>query len=209
MNISEGQGDYNTLKPIISNFKKILITGPHGSGTKIITEVISTDFGLPHSRAEHPWRLENYDIPEMGIRWFHKNHINDQFAMFAPSNSAHLHRIADLLQDTLVVFMYKDVKEIQGYTKRNPFIREQTYVYESTIYNEIIEKDFPDAMEYLHLSIEDLTYHIWENYQRKLVPNWIEIRHNSLEGHPLWVPRDKRSNFEPWQTKIDQKGYNQ
>ncbi len=206
MNISEGQGDYNNLKPIIEKFKRVLITGPHGSGTKITTEVISTDFGLPYVRGENPWKPENYELPEIGLRWFHNNLVGKEYSMFAPSNSAHLHRIADMLEDTLVVFMYKDVKEIQGYTKRNPFIREQTYVYESTVYNEIIENDFPEALEYLHLSIEDLTYHVWENHQRQLIPNWIEIRHNSLEGHPLWVPKEDRKDFTSWQTKVGQKG---
>lgn len=58
------------------------------------------------------------------------------------------------------------------------------------------------------MGIEELTYHIWETYQRKLIPNWIEIRHSSLEGHNLWVSKDERKDFKSWQTRKDQVGYN-
>jgi hypothetical protein len=88
MNISEGQGDYNNLKPIIEKFRRVLITGPHGSGTKITTEVISTDFGLPYVRGENPWKPENYELPEIGLRWYHNNLVGKEYSMFAPSNSA-------------------------------------------------------------------------------------------------------------------------
>ena len=63
-------------------------------------------------------------------------------------------------------------------------------------------EDFPHSATYLSKSIEQLTYHIWENHQRELVPNWIELNHSSLEGHELWVNKEDRKDFTEQQTKI-------
>jgi len=39
--------NYEDLKPIISQFRKVLVTGPHGAGNKITANIIAEDFGLP------------------------------------------------------------------------------------------------------------------------------------------------------------------
>ena len=207
MNITPGYGDYNTLKPIIGKYKKILVTGPHGAGNKITTDVIAHDFNLPRLRGEYPWKLDEYEN-ENGLMTYHRDLYDQEWAMFAPSNSCHLHRIVEMLDDVLVVFMYKDINEIKSYSNRNQFLREQTYVYESLVYTQMVLEDFPEDDETLTMGIEELTYHIWETYQRDLIPNWIEIKHSSLEGHELWVSKDERKDFKSWQTRKDQVGYN-
>lgn len=104
--------------------------------------------------------------------------------------------------------MYKDINEIKSYSKRNEFLREQTYVYESLVYTQMVLEDFPEDDETFTMGIEELTYYIWEKYQRNLIPNWIEIRHSSLEGHELWVSKEDRKDFKSWQTRKNQLGYN-
>ena len=43
MTVSKIKGNYYELKPLIGQFKKVLVTGPHGAGNKITTKVIAHD----------------------------------------------------------------------------------------------------------------------------------------------------------------------
>jgi len=201
MAISKIKGDYNELKPIISQFKKILVTGPHGAGNKITTKVISYDFNIEEIRGEYAWGLDEY-YNEDGIITFYDNNKDNDFVAFGPSQSGHLHRIIPRLEDVLVVFMYKEMDTIERYTERNPFVREQSHKYEWGLYRQMVMEDFPESAKYLNRSIEQLTYHIWENHQRQLIPHWIEVRHQSLDGHQLWISKEDRKDFKEWQTSF-------
>jgi len=201
MAISKIKGDYNELKPIISQFKKILVTGPHGAGNKITTKVISYDFNIEEIRGEYAWGLDEY-YNEDGIITFYDNNKDNDFVAFGPSQSGHLHRIIPHLEDVLVVFMYKEMDTIERYTERNPFVREQSHKYEWGLYRQMVMEDFPESAKYLNRSIEQLTYHIWENHQRQLIPHWIEVRHQSLDGHQLWISKEDRKDFKEWQTSF-------
>ena len=195
------KGDYNDLKSIISQYKKILVTGPHGAGNKITTKVIANDFNIKEIRGEYAWGLDEY-YDEDGLITFHRDNKDSEFVAFGPSQSGHLHRIVDELEDVLVVFMYKNLNTIERYTERNPFVREQSHRYEWGLYRQVVMEDFPESANYLRKSMEQLTYHIWENHQRSIIPNWVEIKHQSLEGHPLWVGKEERKNFKEWQTSF-------
>jgi hypothetical protein len=195
------KGDYNDLKSIISQYKKILVTGPHGAGNKITAKVIANDFNIKEIRGEYAWGLDEY-YDEDGLITFHRDNKDSDFVAFGPSQSGHLHRIVDELEDVLVVFMYKDLNTIERYTERNPFVREQSHRYEWGLYRQVVMEDFPESANYLRKSMEQLTYHIWENHQRSIIPNWVEIRHQSLEGHPLWIGKEERKNFKEWQTSF-------
>jgi hypothetical protein len=123
--------------------------------------------------------------------------------MFAPSQSGHLHKMGDYLNDTLVVFTYKPIEEIKQYAMRNPFLRNSTYSYENRIYSRIIAEDFFNEHTF-GMEIEEMTYYIWENYQRDLIPNWIEIEHSSLKGHEMFLEKENRKDFQHWQTYVGQ-----
>ena len=105
-----------------------------------------------------------------------------------------------MLKDVLVVFMYKDMNSIERYAERNPFVKDQSHNYEWGVYNQMVMEDFPESSGYLRKSIEQLTYHIWETHQKELIPNWVEVNHSSLEGHELWISKEKRNHFKEWQT---------
>ena len=201
MAVSRIKGEYESLKPIISQYKKVLVTGPHGAGNKITTKVIAYDFDVEEIRGEYAWGLYDY-YDEDGIVTFYENNKDNNFVAFGPSQSGHLHRIIPHLEDVLVVFMYKEMDTIERYTERNPFVREQSHKYEWGLYRQMVMEDFPESAKYLNRSIEQLTYHIWENHQRELIPNWIEVKHQSLEGHPLWISKEYRKDFKEWQTSF-------
>ena len=76
----------------------------------------------------------------------------------------------------------------------------QSHKYEWGVYRQMVMEDFPESAQYLRKSIEQLTYHIWENHQRVLIPNWVEVSHSSLEGHELWISKEDRKEFKEWQT---------
>lgn len=194
--------NYFEHKDTISKFKKVLVTGPHGAGNKITAHVIANDFGLPYIRGEETWKSWEYNDPEpRGLKTYHERMKDQSWSMFAPSQSSHLHNIVDYLDDVLVVFMYKSINEIKDYTTRNRFVRNLTHSYEWETHNDIIDKDFPELSYLKNWEIEEMTYFIWEVKQKKLIKNWIEIEHSSLEGHELWVPKERRKDFKEWQTK--------
>jgi hypothetical protein len=192
--------NYQDHKDYISQFNKILVTGPHGGGNKITAHIIAHDFGMKYIRGESPWEMDNYEV-EGGMLNFHRKIIDPKWSMFAPSQSSHLQNMLEFLDDVLVVFMYKDIDQIKDYSTRNRFVRNHTHSYEWTTHMEIIDKEFPELNYLKNWEIEEMTYFIWETKQRKLIPNWIEIEHSSLEGHELWVPRENRRHFKEWQIR--------
>ena len=89
MKSSNGTREYGELKSIISNFKKVVVTGPHGAGNKITTKVIAHDFGLKEIRGEYAWGLDDY-YDEDGLVTFHENNKDEEYVAFGPSQSGTL-----------------------------------------------------------------------------------------------------------------------
>lgn len=194
--------NYFDHKETLSKFKKILVTGPHGAGNKITAHVIAHDLNIPYVRGEETWKSWEYNEPEpRGLLTYHERMKDQEWSMFAPSQSSHLQNMLPYLDDVLVVFMYKSINEIKDYTTRNRFVRNLTHSYEWETHNDIIDKQYPELSYLKNWEIEEMTYFLWEVKQKKLIKNWIEIEHSSLEGHELWVPKEKRKNFKEWQTK--------
>lgn len=194
--------NYFDHKETLSKFKKILVTGPHGAGNKITAHVIAHDLNIPYVRGEETWKSWEYNEPEpRGLLTYHERMKDQEWSMFAPSQSSHLQNMLPYLNDVLVVFMYKSINEIKDYTTRNRFVRNLTHSYEWETHNDIIDKQYPELSYLKNWEIEEMTYFLWEVKQKKLIKNWIEIEHSSLEGHELWVPKEKRKNFKEWQTK--------
>ena len=194
--------NYQDHKQTIAKFNKVLVTGPHGGGNKITAHIIAKDFDMTYIRGENPWEMSGYE-EEGGLMYYHRNLQSPKWSMFAPSQSGHLHRMGDYLNDTLVVFTYKPIEEIKQYAMSNPFLRNSTYSYENRVYSKIIDEDFFNEHTF-GMEIEEMTYYIWENYQRNLIPNWIEIEHSSLKGHEMFLEKENRKDFQHWQTYVGQ-----
>ncbi len=190
--------NYFDHKETIGQYSKIIVTGPHGAGNKITAYIIESDYDeLNHVRWE--------EIVYNDETFKDKLNSSDNYVSFCPSCSGLLHRSIDELKDVLVIFMYKDIDEIKNYRERNNIIQ-SIDSYEYPVYEHIINNEGT----HLNLNIEDdgleeVTYEIWENYQKGLIPNYIEVEHSSLSKHWKWVDKDKRINFKEWQTQIKEK----
>ena len=202
--------NYNDIKEQISQYKRVLVTGPHGAGNKITARIISNDFDLPYIRLEKPWSHKDYWDESLGLKKQLETirEENESYVLFTPSTSGHLHRILDYLQDTIIVFTHKDQREIDEYTERNDYLKNATHNYESIVYTDVIVNDFPHQIDLLTESIEEMTWRLWSEDQCKLIPAWVNVEHSSLSGHPLWIPREERKGFKAWQTEIGQIGHN-
>jgi hypothetical protein len=196
----------------IKQFKKIVVTGAHGAGNKITAKIIANDTGLPYLRCENPWDTEDYWDSTYGLRqrFYEINRENpDGWVLFSPSQAAHLHRLKDEeLKDALIVFVYKDMESLKQYWVRNPFIRFSTHRYESRVRGQVVPEDFPSYKHIMKWEMEEQTYELWEQCQKPLMNNWVEIEHPTLEGHPMFLTKKDRKGFKPWQTLVNQKGHN-
>jgi|TARA_R110000772_G_scaffold3031_2_gene11099 hypothetical protein len=201
---------YDDIKDTISRFKRVMVTGPHGAGNKITAKIIEHDFGLKYIRMEYPWSHEDYWSDNAGLKRQLEDirESNENYVLFTPSSSGHLHRITEYLDDTLVVFTHKNSNEIDIYTERNSYLKNATHNYESLVYSDVIINDYPEYVDLLTESIEDMTWKLWRDVQRDSIPHWVDVEHSSLESHPLFIPREQRKDFKAWQTMLNQKGHN-
>jgi hypothetical protein len=60
------------------------------------------------------------------------------------------------------------------------------------IYDEVVDRNS------FHL---DVIYKMWKNFQRDLIPNYIELDYESMKLHPMWVDKKYRKEFNSKQTK--------
>lgn len=189
--------NYFDHKETIGQFSKVIVTGPHGAGNKITAYIIDADYeNLTHDRWE-----DRVHTPE---NFRHMLQTNDNYVTFCPSCSGHLHTAIDDLQDVLVIFTYKDISEIKSYRERNNIVQ-GIDAYEVPVYERVLEEDCPDLGFTMEDGLEEVTYGVWESFQRDLIPNWIEVDHSSLSKHWKWVPKTQRTDFKEWQTEIGEK----
>tara|TARA_R110000803_G_scaffold129867_11_gene197232 strand:+ start:12732 stop:13313 length:582 start_codon:yes stop_codon:yes gene_type:complete len=181
----------------ISEYSKVIVTGPHGAGNKITAYIIESDYeNLEHQR----WEEDVHSIDTFK----EKLNSSDNYVSFCPSCSGLLHEAIEELQDVLVIFMYKDINEIKNYRVRNN-ITQSIDEYELPVYEDYLLGEGSHLGLSLEDGLEEVTYALWEQHQEKLIPNSLNIEHSSLSSHWKWVPKKSRTNFEEWQTEIGEK----
>ena len=189
--------NYFDHKETISQYSKVIVTGPHGAGNKITAYIIDADYdNLVHTSWEFQIATSD-NLTE-------KLQNSDNYVTFCPSCSGHLHKCIDDLKDVLVIFTYKDIGEIKKYRERNNIIQ-SIDEYEEPVYDKVMAEDCPELGYTLKDGLEEVTYGVWENFQRDLIPNCIEVEHSSLSKHWKWIPKESRKDFKEWQTEIGEK----
>jgi hypothetical protein len=162
-----------------TRFRSIVVTGPQRSGTHIAAEIIAADIGYTY-----------VDDSEFGVinkaKFLWECH-KERRVIHCPGMSRWIHEVP---KGTLVVFMMRDLEDIhrsEARIKWNGRYMEQMN-YGCASWDTAAEK-----------------YRFWREVQKPILgASCIEIEYESLKYHPLWVSKDRRSNFE-WD-QIDTKG---
>lgn len=164
----------------LAELDKIIVTGPQRSGTRICSRMIAADLG-------YKWVQENgigTDLESV------RNVLSEgKVVVHGPAISY----LADLFDDDVgIVFMRRSIEDITASEKRIGWHRSD--------WGEFSERGRYSAKE-SDIPISQLKYIIWDYLQRDRVKYYLNVDYESLSGHPLWVPKEKRTTFQPGQTE--------
>ena len=164
----------------LDGFRVVLVTGPQRSGTTIAAKMIAADTGLRFV-PEEDFSLHNKS------QWNSLINTRNRIVIQCPSmcRYAHEHGKAD---DIAVVLMVRPLDEIVASQQR---IKWATAEKQRELARYDRKRGEPAKVKYDY----------WVKYQVNDIKHAYEIQFNSLAGHPLWVPGDKRNNFGARQTE--------
>ena len=166
----------------LARFSRIFVTGPQRSGTTICAKMIARDTGHRYVDECH------YGLGDR-IR-FAGLQGRSKIVVQCPIHCYHIEDCS--CPDNLIVLMRRPIEEIIASQER---IRWQK--------NEPVElANYGKGPE--EGPIAQVKYLYWEEHQRPLIENWLEIHYHSLSSHPLWVPAEERRNFHCRQTRRNQ-----
>ena len=159
-----------------AEFNRVLVTGPHRSGTRICAQMIAYDTG--HEYIDE----QDFGVDSLGRL---RSHLRTRRRCVAqcPALCRHVHMFST--DDTAIVLMRRNVEDIVASQARIGWVWEQL---------DLARYDRSDGI------IAEIKYRFWEEYQRARIKHAFEIEYESLAGHPLWVPGHLRRNFGPGQT---------
>jgi len=161
----------------LNKFKKILVTGPQRSGTRVCAKMIARDTGYKY-----------IDEKRLGIdslyQLFSLLSKDRSCVVQCPALCRHVHMFSR--DDAAIVLMKRNVEDIISSQKRIGWSWEKT---------ELARYDNKEGV------IAEVKYEFWGKKQRPHIEQAFEIAYDSLAGHPLWVPKHMRGNFRPDQTE--------
>lgn len=154
----------------LKTFGRILVTGPHRSGTRIAAKIIAFDTG--HTL------IDEFDIEmdSLYLFWDQFQHKSN-FVAQCPSLCRYAH-IFGQEDDTLIVLMRRPTADIIASQQRIQWTSEKL---------ELARYDRTDG------NIADVKYQFWDNHQKAQIKHTSEIAYEQLADHELWVDREKRA----------------
>lgn len=183
--IAEWAETKNAEIPLFEPLKQhsqIVVTGPPRSGTRICTEMIAHDLGYEVMYQESVWNKQ--------FRLVRYNMQRGPTVYQVPTIVAWAHKLAF---DVAVVFVRRSIEEIRESEARIGWSDGPGKGQEKALLqNYFLEEG----------NLPDVVYRMWDKYQRWQVKYDYEIQYEDLAQHPLWIPKEKRVNFEPWQTRL-------
>ena len=171
----------------LKDYQAILVTGPQRSGTRIAAKMIAIDTGHKY-----------IDETEFGVhsrKGLKALMRKERIVIQCPALCRHVHNFSTAA--TWIVLMRRSIEDSIASEKRIEWefgALDELWKY-GVEYNRLryeAEKGKP---------ISARKYEYWENEQRDQLFNYLEIDYESLSAHPLWLPKEYRINFEPYQTK--------
>ena len=170
-------------------YQQIFVTGPQRSGTRIAAKMIAEDTGY-----------EYIDEHEFGIhskKQFKKIARRDYSVIQCPGVNHVIDQVSTT--DNLVVMMIRDIDDILASEKRIGWFY--------GVYDELIKYDIPYEELNQHAKtgcpVALLKYDLWETELKDRIFNYFELDYDSLSDHPLWVPKELRTDFGAEQTHVE------
>jgi hypothetical protein len=158
--------------------KKIVVTGPQRSGTRIGAKMIAADTGYQFVD-EAEFLIKDSDL-------FREFLQRDGVVVQAP------HMLKDVVDDPppgiLIVLMRRDLDQIHASAARIRWAEE--FGGNTTELKKFGLTEGDSAA---------VKYDYWDSHE-KSVP-FVEVPYESLRAHPMYVPDEQRKSFGHWQTQ--------
>jgi hypothetical protein len=157
-------------------FERVIVTGPHRSGTRICAKMIAYDTGFEF--------VDENDIGlDSSLQLWSLFDNNRHFVVQCPALCRYVHLFG--IDDTAIVLMRRNVKDIIASQERIGWRWE---------WLELARYDRLDG------AIAEVKYEFWGKNQRAQIKHAFEVEYESLSRHPLWVPQPLRRDFGAEQT---------
>jgi len=172
----------------LAKYPKILVTGPHRSGTTFAATAIQYDLRDTHGlvREELCWRP---DLDLTAVRmWLYETPA--PIVMQAPFVADCCHQFPQ----AFVVFMFRDVDDIERSQADHMVLKNGNKV----AWRWIARTEFGKYNHTGGKKVAELKYETWR-FQRERLPFHLELEYESLRSHSLWV--DNRKDFHVRQTR--------
>jgi len=163
--------------------RKIIVTGPQRSGTRIASQMIASDLYLDFID-ERKFGATNF---EMFLKVI-KSHTT--CVIQAPDMSAQLSLLRN--KEIVVVYMIRDIQDIIKSEKRIGWDDNSLRIKYKKYFPGFYDDKKP---------ISQIKYEVWNEKQKyELVNPFFEIQYESLKDHKMWVNKENRKNFKWHQT---------
>jgi hypothetical protein len=168
----------------LAAYDKIVVTGPQRSGTTIAGRMIAHDTG-------HTYIDENTIGVHNHLALFGVLDTRHKIVVQCPALAHTAHEVGRR-GDALVVWMLRGLADIIASQERISWPEEER-----------------EKRKYKHLTrvliaerAAQVKLRYWRDEQQVQCQHWLELNYDSLEGHPLWIPKMLRSKFADRQWTI-------
>lgn len=189
--------NYKELLPTLKKLdgpNRIIVTGPQRAGTRFAAKTLAKDLNIPYIDEL------NYDIDNFG-KALAMYEATQQFVMQAPALS---HTLQAFPKEAIIVFMYREVTDIQASQKRIKWWSGHEKVI-SKKYKTVFGQTLVAFKIEPNQSQATLKYKVWEKIQKPALETagkkHFELEYESLSSHPDYIVKDGRKNFHPSQTE--------
>ena len=181
----------------LESFDKILVTGPQRTGTRICAEMIMRDLDKPMQGRNVLYvdeALLNFD----SLAGLCDVMADERLLVVqCPALARYVHHFGHR-DDVAVVWMRRDYEDIVASQRRVDWCggTAELLRYDRTL---LARAFTPDCVSAAVVKNE-----FWQQIQKPRIKHAYEVEFESLAEHRLWVPAERRTDFEWFQTSEEQ-----
>lgn len=165
-----------------NDYKNLVVTGPQRSGTQIATKILSHEF-------DYEEKYERYIDTYNYNKFFTTLNEEEGLCLHAPAMSAFILAVPS---DCLVVFLLRPTQEIQESRREIDWNDKPTRAIYEAAFESVYHPSYRTA------AIEK---EVFNKKQRNKRDNIYPLRYYDLSKHDMWVPAQKREDFDTDQTE--------